>query len=234
MTPVFILSTNRCGSNWLARTLTRHPQTDVTIECDPVMSWVYTAALHPPMEPDYIPRIMDFYRKKIDECERPVYIDKSHFNLWLADALFDNFPNCKFIILNRPPMQTVASMLNHRGTLMLFVMAQTIEFPNRVLANMLFDEYKSLSYEEKAVLMYRQYKRKIYEVAAKYPERTLTVYYDAFVKCFDDYCKLICYFLDIDSIRFPNDADISCLNKYTGSLTPEQRKTCINLLSRRL
>lgn len=228
-TPVFILSTNRCGSNWLANTLEKHPQITATIECDPVMSFVCTAALFPDQEEFYLPQIFQFYDEQIEKDDTPVYVDKSHFNLFLVDHIAERYPQARFLIIDRNPLQVIASMMNHTGTLQLFALAQSFNFPNRVLANIYYDDYKDLSYLEKAYFMYRQYKKKIREF--RYRKNTLIIYYDALVTCFEDYMKLIFQFLDIDNIQLPNDANIKSCTRYMESLTDDQRGSILRLIS---
>jgi hypothetical protein len=61
------------------------------------------------------------------------YLDKSHPNIWIADKIKEEFPEAKFVGIERNPFATVSSMLKHRGVMKWHRDWKSFPVPNRFL-----------------------------------------------------------------------------------------------------
>lgn len=114
---VFILGTGRSGTHWLGYILESHPDCVATIETRGIFRRVTRMALDPTLRPRLLPGLLRRYRLRHALAVPSHYVDKSHPNLWLAEALADAFDDALFVGIVRNPYATVASMLRHEGVL---------------------------------------------------------------------------------------------------------------------
>jgi hypothetical protein len=112
---VFVVGSGRSGTHWLGYILESFPSAHVTIEKEPIFSWVVEMAQNPAREPELFPKLAQRYRAEHRMVLPKHYVDKSHPNLWLAESLADEFPEALFVAIWRTLEATVASMLKHDG-----------------------------------------------------------------------------------------------------------------------
>lgn len=111
VTPVFIIGMGRSGTHLLAGALAGHPQVRATIEKQPIFGLATEIALFEGRRPELLPQLFAAYRKEISETTVPIYLDKSQKALWCALELKRQFPDARFISIERNPYPCVASWL---------------------------------------------------------------------------------------------------------------------------
>jgi hypothetical protein len=107
----FIVGCGRSGTNWLAQIIDQHPDVFSTIEHPDIFPIVTECALDPTNKRERLKPVFDLYRKHASENK--IYLDKSHPNLWHIDLIREEFPEAKFIGIQRDVYGVVSSMLQH-------------------------------------------------------------------------------------------------------------------------
>ena len=74
-------------------------------------------ALDPSQQRELFPKLVRAYEEEKRRVQPKRYADKSHPNIWIAEALSEVFPDAQFLGIERDPFGTVASMLKHKGVL---------------------------------------------------------------------------------------------------------------------
>ena len=151
---ILIIGTGRSGTHWVAHLLQSHGECAGLIEAEPIFSYATQMALNPALCSELMPRIIEEYKAEVKKTAPRIFFDKSHPNIWNAEALADAFPTARFIGTDRSVFGTVASMLDHGGVQDWIRRWREYPVPNRFLG---IDErnqdiYPSLSLEEQCAL----------------------------------------------------------------------------------
>jgi hypothetical protein len=107
----FIVGCGRSGTNWLAQIIDQHPDVFATIEHPDIFPIVTECALDPTDKREKLKPVFDLYRKHASDNK--IYLDKSHPNLWHIDLIREEFPEAKFIGIQRDVYGVVSSMMQH-------------------------------------------------------------------------------------------------------------------------
>jgi hypothetical protein len=131
--PVFIVGCGRSGTHLLARSLSAHPLVRARIETEPIFGLSTAIALNAQSEKVAFEHLVRCYRAELRRSRGRIFLDKSHPNIWIAEKLKSEFPESRFIGIERNAYATVASMLKHRGVLEWHARWKEFPVPNRFL-----------------------------------------------------------------------------------------------------
>ena len=164
---ILIIGTGRSGTHWVAHLLQSHGECAGLLEAEPIFSYATQMALNPALCSELMPRIIEEYKAEVKKTAPRIFFDKSHPNIWNAEALADAFPTARFIGTDRSVFGTVASMLDHGGVQDWIRRWREYPVPNRFLG---IDErnqdiYPSLSLEEQCALRWKSHDRRMKDLA---------------------------------------------------------------------
>ncbi len=181
---IFVIGCGRSGTHWLGHTLGAHPQIHAEIEAPPVFGWVTRMALDPRAEARLFPRLLERYRAAHALVQPRHYADKSHPNLWLAEALADALPEARFLAVRRAVEPTVASMLDHAGTRAWVERWTRQPIPNRFLGidADLVEAYRAMSPAVRCALRVIAHSREIARLRPLLGARLVVVEYEALLR----------------------------------------------------
>lgn len=131
--PVFVIGTGRSGTRWLGYSLGRHPEVRATIEVRPMFELSTRMALDPSLEQKLFGTLQLAYEQQIFKSTCPIYLDKSHPNIWIAGKLKKAFPDALFVGIERNPYATVASMIRDKDVSAWHKRWREFPIPNRFL-----------------------------------------------------------------------------------------------------
>jgi hypothetical protein len=131
--PIFVLGTGRSGTHWVAWILEAHPELGALIEKPPLFHWVTEMAIDPMAEDRLFAPLTRRYRLEAAGLRPKRLLDKSHPNIWLAEALAERFPKAQFVGVLRDVFGTVASSLRHEGVRYWAEHWEEYPVPNRFL-----------------------------------------------------------------------------------------------------
>lgn len=222
---IFILGTGRSGTHWIGYILGDHPEVYTTIEKEPIFSYSTQMALNPNLRPELFPELVKLYKKEFKNMKsQKYYLDKSHPNLWLAEALNNIFPNAYFIAMKRNPYATISSMIKHKGVLIWQNNYYKYPLPNNFLGikGDIISEYENLSIETQCALRWKSHVEKIENLKGKLNSKLLVLNYEELINNTKNELKKIKEFLKMEeNIPFPKVKSDS-LNKWKKNLTKEQ------------
>ncbi|QTL96752.1 sulfotransferase [Iocasia frigidifontis] len=204
---IFIIGSGRTGTNWLANILQSHPAIRATIEDPMIFNRVTKMALNPAVRAKLFPELIRLYTYYYQESSPCHYVDKSHPNLWLAEALALVFPDSLFISLKRNPYATVSSMLKHEGVLKWQREWKRFPIPNEFLGidHKIAADYSKMSMTEKCTLRWVAHMKKIdYLAKSNIKNRMLIISYERLVENTIEVLIKIKKFLDLsESFNVP-------------------------------
>lgn len=122
--PVFILSTGRTATNFLANYLDYHPQTKALHEPKPsrILRLWSNAFFENKVAQERMKRVLETYRsssffqKNDIETVSGVYVESNPFLVGFAGVINEVFPESKVVHIVRDPRTYVPSILNHGNT----------------------------------------------------------------------------------------------------------------------
>lgn len=230
---IFIVGSGRSGTNWLGNILQSHPAIRVTIEEPLIFNRVTKMALNPSLRPSLFPELIQLYSYYYQESSPCHYVDKSHPNLWLAEALAVIFPESLFIALKRNPYATVSSMLRHNGVLQWHREWDRFPVPNDFLgidcetaAN-----YSRMGLAEKCALRWAAHMKRInYLAKTNLKTRLLTISYeDLVLNSSNELIRLQNFLGLVESFSSP-DIDKKAVNKWQQQLSTREYEGIKNIL----
>ncbi len=126
------------------------------------------------------PELVSEYRHWYAQVAPKFYLDKSHPNLWLADRLVAAFPDCSFLGIERSPLATVSSMLQHDGVRRWCETWRDFPLPNRFLGITTdnLDAYAEMSVTQRCALRWRAHNDELQALGDRLGPRLLTVRYE--------------------------------------------------------
>ncbi|MEO8604613.1 MAG: sulfotransferase [bacterium] len=232
---IFVIGCGRSGTHWLAHTLGAHPQIHIEIEAPPVFGWTTRMALDPRTEAHLFPRLVERYRAGHALVQPRHYADKSHPNLWLAEALAEALPEARFIAIRRAVEPTVASMLRHAGTRSWIDRWERYPMPNRFLgisADHLQD-YRVMSAAARCALRVIAHSREIERLRPRLGARMVVVEYEALLRDPATAAHALQCFLALRSPLLPPPALRDRADRWRTMLRPQDHDD-IRALARRL
>lgn len=177
--PIFVLGTGRSGTHWVAWILEPHPELKTLIEKPPIFQWVTEMAINPMAEILLFPRLTHRYRLEAASAGSRRLLDKSHPNIWLAEALAEAFPNAQFLGVLRDVFGTVASSLRHDGVRYWAENWEEYPVPNRFLGvtEEGSEAYAKMSLAARCAVRWRAHLHRLDELEAKLGDRMIRLRY---------------------------------------------------------
>jgi hypothetical protein len=220
----FIIGCARSGTTWLGRALQTNPGFRVAIE-DPVLfPLVDEMALFPASIARKFPRLVEAYRQRRADAAPHLFIDKSHQNIWLAEALAEAFSDARFLAIERSPHATVASMLRHPVVLGHFYRWRMYPVPNFHLGISpdVVEGYDALPMTVKCALRWASHQRRLAQLAGTLGDQLTFIRYESLVVDPAAYRERLSCFLGRPVVIPRGDAD--ALLRWEGILSRDQIK----------
>lgn len=195
----FVLGCGRSGTHWLGHILEAFSDVRITIEKNPQFNIVTSLANNLNLIDKEIPKLINIYKQELSLTKEKYYIDKSHPNLFLAYVLLKHFPGAKFLGIQRGPLGTIASMLNHSGIKAWHNRWRNYPIPNYFLG---INEYTTKFYDElslvqKCALRWISHKNFMDFIDKNMGDSSIVFSYEDMQENFDDNIKKIELFLGI-------------------------------------
>jgi hypothetical protein len=221
VTPVFVVGTGRSGTHWLGYTLASHSDVTATIEVKPVFSWVTKMALNHTQESVFFSKLCRQYRKYLIRTKTPIYMDKSHPNIWLVEKLKAVFPDAKFIGIERNPYATVSSMLKHKKVASWHSRWKEFPIPNRFLgiSESCAERYDGMSLVEKAALRWNAHHERLLELEKKFERSFMYISYEDMAQSQSDTLLRLEKFLELNTPIDAPEIKTESLDKWKKYLT---------------
>ena len=177
---IFIIGTGRSGTNWLGNILGDHNDIRVTIENPKIFHLVTKMAMEPSTRSDLMPKLIHQYNKELAKTKVDFYTDKSHPNIWLAEALSNVYTDSVFIGIRRNPYATIASMIAHKGVMKWQENWIQFPHPNEFLGTNIInvEQYTDMSAPERAACRWLSHSRKLELLKRNLGNRFLLVQYE--------------------------------------------------------
>jgi len=203
MSIFFVIGTGRSGTHWVGRVLDVHPDIVTTIEEPKVFHWVTRMALDPEKRPKHLPDLISTYRERAESANPKHYADKSHPNLWLAEALAEQLPEGLFVGIERSPYATVASMLKHSGVQQWIREWRQFPVPNDFLGitEEIAARYDDMSLEEQCALRWRSHHQEMQRIRRSLDGRALVLVYEGLIDSNDAQLARLWDFLTVRPIQ---------------------------------
>ncbi len=210
--PILIVGTGRSGTHWLANILSGHPQVRATIEVYPIFRIVTRMAQDPAYEKRGFRKLLLLYRWQRAASRTPLYIDKSHPAMWIAERLKEALPDCLFIGIERNPYATASSMIKHNAVSSWHDAWKNYPVPNRFLGitEEMKDQYDSFSLARKCALRWRAHHERMQHLEGLLGDQVVVVDYDKLARQPQTQLSKIETFLDLNEpllipeIRYPS------------------------------
>lgn len=180
--PVFVVGTGRSGTHWLGYSLENHPEVRATIETKPMFELATKMALNPALEKSLYAKLVRSYNWQLLKSPTPIYVDKTHPNIWLAEKLKESFPSAQFVGLIRNPYATVASMLKHQSVSKWHKRWKEFPVPNRFLGITvdMKDHYGSYPIAAQCALRWRAHFNQMNDLRHRLGTDLLVISYEEF------------------------------------------------------
>jgi hypothetical protein len=222
--PIFVVGTGRSGTHWVGHILEAHPAIQASIEEQPMFDWVTAMALDPSQEAALFPRLIRAYRSKIFRAAPRHYLDKSHANLWLAEALARALPAARFVGIERNPFATIASMLKHGGILQWQRRWREFPLPNRFLGidDTTARDYDGLPVVKQCALRWIAHRRQMGRLRASLGVRLTVLHYEELIRDTPGQVEALGQFLHLQTPPPVPPVKAESLDKWRRDLSPEQ------------
>lgn len=222
--PIFVLGTGRSGTHWVAWILESHPELRTLIEKPPIFQWVTEMAIDPTAEDRLFAHLIRRYRLEAAGTRPRRLLDKSHPNIWLAEALAEAFPAAQFIGVLRDVYGTVASSLRHPGVRYWAQHWENYPVPNRFLGvtEENSEAYAAMSLAARCAVRWRAHLHRLDELEGALGDRMIRLRYHELQTNTADELRRLQGFLRLKAlIPFP-DIKTGSLDRWKKDLTDEQ------------
>jgi hypothetical protein len=219
----FIVGCGRSGTNWLAQIIDQHPDVFATIEHPDIFPIVTECALNPHNKKEKLKPVFDLYRKHASENK--IYLDKSHPNLWHIDLIREEFPEAKFIGIQRDVYGVVSSMLQHEGCLTWVKNWKDYPLPNKFLGvtEGTAKSYEELDFLQRCVWRWDSHKDEMYRKVDLLSFKQRKVDLLSFKQNFEKFL-----FIDYSSLLWSHSKTIESIGAFMGISIPEGKPEYIN------
>lgn len=230
--PVFVIGTGRSGTHWLGYSLANHPEVRSTVEEEPMFGLSKKIALNPPLEDELFDKLVKAYRKQLDKTRKPVYLDKSHPNIWIAERLKAAFPDALFVAIERNPYATVASMMKHRAVSAWHARWREFPLPNRFLGISTEDakHYDELPLPSQCAKRWVAHHERLNLLRERLGSALFQVSYETFANSPESVIQDLQRFLRLENPLPLPDVKSESLDKWKTQLTAEQIKQIENIV----
>jgi hypothetical protein len=222
--PVFVIGTGRSGTHWLGYSLGTHQEIRATVEVEPMFSLSTRMALNPTLEKKLFKRLVAAYKWQLFKSSTPLYLDKSHPNIWIAEKLKENFPESLFVAIERNPFATVASMMKHKGVSAWHKRWREFPIPNRFLG--ISEEqshvYDTIPFASQCAMRWVAHHNKIKELKSILEEDLFLISHESFAHNTEQVIQELQQFLGLHyPIPLPN-VKIESLDKWKIDLSDQE------------
>ena len=220
--PVFVLGSGRSGTHWLGRTIATHPDVTATIEAQPMFRWSLTMAMDPSIERTLFKPLCHAYEGWLEQATTPLYMDKSHQNIWLAEKLHLAFPAARFAGITRNPYATIASMLRHSGVLRWHRRWREYPVPNRFLGieESDLETYDDLPMVAKCARRWMAHRDRMIALEGVLGDALLHLQYETFAHEPEATTERLMAFLDLPDLAVP-PVHLESLDKWRSVLSDD-------------
>lgn len=196
-----MIGTGRSETHLLANTISGHRDVSATTEETPIFGYSTQMALNKLFEPQLYPKLVKKYEKKIRTSAAPVYLDKSHADIWLVEKLKATFPSSSFIATTRNPYAVVTSTVEDHGVKAWHDRSREWPVPNRSLRlNItLATTYDQMSIAAKCALRWLAHQGRLRFVKKTLGSDLLVVRYERLLKTSRTVVAEIKEFLELQS-----------------------------------
>lgn len=229
--PVFIIGMGRSGTNFLARAIAAHPQVRATFEDFPIFQLATDVALFEGQQGNLFGRLAEQYRRQISRTDVPVYLDKSHKDLWCALELKREFPLALFIAIERNPFPCIASWLEggiaywHKPPLWTTVSRAFLGINEKTAAG-----YEAFPPAVKLALRWKANHKRIEYVAGALGEDLFRIWYEDLVMDTRARLDRIGAFLGLEGPIPEPKVDVAPLSKWMTQLSDEDLESIAGIL----
>jgi len=146
--------------------------------------WSTSIALDPTKKSALFPRLVRSYQYQMLGTSPRAYADKSHPNLWFAEDLLADFPDARFVGVQRKVHPTVASMLRHRGVLSWQTRWREFPVPSLFLGTEEANaaEYDALATASKCAIRWQSHERRLRQLRGTLGDHLLPLSYEQLVE----------------------------------------------------
>ena len=222
--PVFVIGTGRSGTHWLGFSLGDHPEVFATIEEQPMFGLSTQIALNPSLKDSLFPKLVSSYKDQLAHTSRQLYLDKSHPNIWSAEALKAAFPTALFIGIERNPYATVASMLKHKGVLSWHHRWKEFPIPNHFLGitTEIEEEYDNIPLEKQCAMRWLAHHNEMNRLKNVLENDLLVISYESFSHNTEKEIFQLKQFLQLNTPIPVPEVKTESLGKWKTQLSKEQ------------
>jgi hypothetical protein len=214
---ILVIGCGRSGTNWLAQTLLASPDIDGRIEDPATFAPSLRHALGQADRDATVQRLAATYRSYMAEAHRH-YLDKSHTNIWLAEALAEELPNALFLGISRDVMQVVASKLRHDGARHWAEHYERYPKAGKFLG--LCDGFAQMSLAARCARHWLSHQKELERLSAALPGRMMHLPYEFMVEQPRQVSMALSEFLDA---RVPSpQPNPKAMHKWRSGLTPQE------------
>jgi hypothetical protein len=221
----FIVGCGRSGTHYLAQIIHTSEEVFLTYEDPEIFPYVVDHVLL--SGKSLAPAIKKYkcYHKR-----HPIYVDKSHPNLFNVPELLSVFPIAKFIGIYRNVFETIASMLKHEGCAEWGVRYKQLKFPNEFLGLNAdnFEKYESSTLAGRCAFRWFSSYSKLIQLDEVYADRFLLINYTDLIEHNESETKRVGDFLKVQLRCISPDR--TCRDKWKSELTAEQQQEIRDVL----
>lgn len=191
---IFIVGTGRSGTHLIGRTLGSDLKVEAFIESTDFFQRFTELAVQPNSSIVFkeLKRVIESYKEFLNSVDKNIILEKTHPNLWHAEALATAIPNSYFVAIKRNVYATVSSMLEHGGILNWYSKLP-LDKPNSFLGitpeNSAY--FKDLPIESKCALRWKSHMKEIKRLEDVLQKNYLVIDYEDFYTPSSDFLHQI-------------------------------------------
>jgi len=216
---IFVLGTGRSGTCWMGGILGKHKGVTSYVEPERLFDRSVRVALSPNSLDEHFPLIC----KGIDnlaEQTNKIVAYKVHPMLWFSEKLAEQYPEAKFIGMQRSPHACVSSMLQHYGVRKWCEQWKKFPTPNPFLGitKQNLQRYAQSSILERSVFRWLSHFHRMNQAKNRLQKKLLVIQYEKLVNETHDELVRVQKFLEF-RLPFPGiQTNPASLHKWKDSL----------------
>lgn len=231
---LFVIGSGRSGTNFLGRIIGNHPEIKMLLEDKKTFKKAVEASVHFFGDERKYKNLISTYKWLQYTTFKPYILEKSHPNLWIVEKLEREFPDAKFIGIERDVFQVVYSMLNHKGVSKWFDLLPYREYSHFLGINKgNVEGYHNLPLEAKCTIRWIAHQRRLDNLSERYPDKVFKIDYQRLCNEFEKEVKELSDFVGIDLTPYAERPKFQPLDKWKN-LTEEALENIKTTLDREL
>lgn len=186
--------------------------------------WATRIAVNSQEHRRLFPRLVLAYKVQAAWSAPRRYADKSHPNLWLAEALSIAFPRSVFLGVERDPFATVASMIRHKGVRSWHSSWQNLPIPNRFLGitEETAKSYDSLSLATQCALRCKAHHDELQRLKSALRDRMKVISYEVLTTKLDAELQNIEMFLGLEQRLVSPPVQSESMDRWLSDLSNDE------------